>query len=102
MKKLIESTHDTLLEGTSLKIIKFYTEWCAPCKILNPILVNLESSFKNVEFYECDIETNPALSVKYKIRSLPTMVFIKDSAILKEIVGMKTPQYIEATIRNFI
>ncbi len=57
------------------KVLKFYAEWCAPCKVLTQKLEDVET---NLPIEEVDIEKNKDLVTKYGVRSVPTMVMLED------------------------
>lgn len=70
----------------SKKILKFYAEWCGPCKMLTK---TLEGRDLGVPLEEIDIDVNSELTVKYGIRGVPTMVYVNDSGEeISRIVGM--------------
>ena len=57
------------------QIIYFSAEWCGPCKNFKPIMESVSASIP-VQFV--DIDQNPTLSAQYNIRSIPTLIFLKD------------------------
>jgi thiol-disulfide isomerase/thioredoxin len=69
------------------KILKFEGSWCAPCKALNKTLSQEE--FNDIEIVKIDIdeESNSELIGKYKIRSIPTLIYFKDGIEINTTVG---------------
>jgi thioredoxin 1 len=57
------------------QIIYFSAVWCGPCKNFKPIMESVSNSIP-VQFI--DVDQNPTLAAKYNIRSIPTLVFLKD------------------------
>jgi thioredoxin 1 len=57
------------------QIIYFSAEWCGPCKNFKPIMESVSNSIP-VQFV--DVDENPQLSAQYNIRSIPTLIFLKD------------------------
>jgi len=57
------------------QIIYFSAEWCGPCKNFKPIMESVSNSIP-VQFV--DIDQNPTLAAQYNIRSIPTLIFLKD------------------------
>lgn len=71
-------------------VIKFFATWCRPCDLFGsgawPRLVEANS---DVLFLECDSDRNPEMSEKYKVTSLPTVVFLRDGLEASRIQGLK-------------
>ena len=83
MNHLEKDNLDELIkEGTHL--LDFYAQWCGPCKMLMPIL---ESISNKIDIIKIDIDEFPKLTSKYRIMSVPTLIFVKDGNIEKEIIG---------------
>ena len=73
-----------------LEVKKFYGTWCGPCRILTPILNEIKSQFKNVSFTEHDVDDDFDEASKYGIRSVPTVILIKDGVEVERIVGLSS------------
>jgi len=67
-----------------LEILKFYANWCGPCKVLSQRLKDVK------EITEINIEENHETSIKYKIRNIPALVFLKDGVEVHRSVGLIT------------
>ena len=62
-----------------IKLLDFYADWCGPCKIMDPIFVEIEKDYTGkIEFQKVDVEADEALSSKFGIMSIPTFVILKD------------------------
>ncbi len=67
MKKFNELTND-------LSLVDFYTTWCGPCRMLAPILEQLEG----IDVIKVDVEEERELGMKYKINVVPTLILFKN------------------------
>lgn len=76
---------DHIPKGTK-KIIKFSAEWCGPCKRISPVFKKLSEEYKNIDFYDVDIEENGVLAERFNITAMPTFVFLKDE---KEVLRLQ-------------
>ena len=83
-----------------LKLVKFYTTWCVPCKMLTPILNQLKQEF-NLEIEEINADNGvPEEYSSYNIMSTPTVLVFKDGKFVEKIQGLQTPQTYKETIQR--
>jgi thioredoxin 1 len=71
-----------------LEVKKFGASWCGPCRALAPILNELKAQFKNVPVVEYDVDNDFEEATKYGIRSVPTVVVIKDGVEVDRVIGL--------------
>jgi thioredoxin 1 len=71
-----------------MKVIKFSASWCQPCKSLSKML---EKDPLGVEVEEIDIDENSDMATQFKIRSVPTLVLMKDGVEVDRIMGTQQP-----------
>jgi len=77
-----------------MKFLKFYADWCGPCKVLT---TNLEKA--GVEYEAIDIEENRDVCITYNIRSIPVFIALDDNdKEINRFVGIKTPTAIKQWI----
>ena len=68
---------DWNFKGEHPAIIDFYADWCGPCKMVAPILEELSDEYKDkVTIYKVDTEVEQELSAIFRIRSIPSLLFI--------------------------
>jgi thioredoxin len=67
------------------QILYFSATWCGPCKNFKPIMESVSNSIP-VQFI--DVDQNPTLSAQYNIRSIPTLVFLKDGQEINKKPGV--------------
>jgi thioredoxin 1 len=68
--------------------IKFWATWCGPCRVITPVLKKLDDEFNDVDFLSIDIDQVPTLAQKFKVRSLPTVLFIEDGKEMERLSGV--------------
>jgi thioredoxin 1 len=80
-------------------VVDFYADWCGPCKMISPLLEEINQERNDVTIVKVDTGESAVISRKFNIRSLPTMVFLKNgieidrfsAAVTKTIIN----QYID-------
>jgi thioredoxin 1 len=79
------------IEGVA--VIDFWAEWCGPCRMIGPIIEELHHEYAGkVVVGKVDVDTNPEVSMKYGIRNIPTVLFLKNGEIVDKQVGVTTKQ----------
>lgn len=77
-----------------MKVLKFYGDWCAPCKALSVTMATMDIQ---VDVQEVDVDSNPELMREYGIRSVPTMVLLNDfDKEVNRVSGNQSKEQIEA------
>lgn len=72
-----ESNQDWKYEGKIPCIIDFYADWCAPCKMVAPILEDLAREYDGkINVYKIDTEKEQELASMFGIRSIPSLLFV--------------------------
>ena len=95
-----DSTFDTdVIKSDKLTVIDFWAEWCGPCKALGPVVEQLATDYAGkVNIGKLDVDSNPEVSMKYGIRSIPTILFIKGGQVVDKVVGAVPKAQLQSTI----
>jgi thioredoxin 1 len=67
------------------QILYFTASWCGPCRMLGPIM---ESVKGQVNYSKLDVDTEQDLAIKYKVRSVPTLVLVENGVEKNRLVGV--------------
>jgi thioredoxin 1 len=87
MLEVTDANYKTEIDPKDYAVVVFTAEWCGGCRLLKPRLPGLVEGNDDVVFGTINAETNRELVVKFGIRSLPAMIFLKKGVELSRLVG---------------
>ena len=70
-----------------LAVIDLYADWCGPCRLLAPIMEELEREYPDVKFCKINVDEEPELTAMFKTESIPYIALVKDNTFLDFSVG---------------
>jgi thioredoxin 1 len=83
-----QSFDETLVATEGLVMVDFWADWCGPCRAIAPVLEELaEASEGRVTLTKVNVDENPGLAARYDIRSIPTILFVKNGAVVDRVIG---------------
>ena len=85
-------------KGNNVKILKFYADWCGPCKMLSKTIETIKDEIP-FEIEEIDADTNIDMAQKYNIRGLPTMVIVDGGTEVKRHIGNMTADQVRKFVK---
>ena len=84
-------------------VIDFSAEWCAPCKLLSPTLERLAKDYDGkVRFLYGDVDQVRDLAMKFRITSVPTLLFFKNGQVVGQMIGNRPYQDIKALLDRLL
>lgn len=71
-------------------LLDFWASWCGPCKMLSPVLSEIADEYADVlKVAKVNVDDEPELAMKFKVSSIPMLVFFKDGRIVSTSVGYR-------------
>ena len=91
---------DVIASGKPL-VVDFWAAWCGPCKMLSPVLDELEQEMGDkVVFGKVNVDDNMELSTEYGIMNIPTILFFKNGELVERNVGVATKSKLKEMIEK--
>lgn len=91
----VEEFNDIVIEGKKTVLVDFFATWCGPCKMLSPILEQVEKeSQSKVEIYKVDVDNAFEIAKSYGVMSVPTLILFKNGVEAKRAIGLKNKDFI--------
>ena len=89
MAKIATNTSfDGLLESEKLVIVDFWATWCGPCRMLSPLLDEVEEEMADkVTVVKVNVDDADEIAMRFRIMSIPTLLFFKNGQIVDKTVG---------------
>jgi thioredoxin 1 len=85
--ELMDHDFEEKLQSNSF-VIDFYADWCAPCQALKPVFEKASKEFDKVNFFKVNVEKSARIASEFGVRSLPTIIFVKNGEEVERITGM--------------
>jgi thioredoxin 1 len=79
---------ETLAQHDGLLMVDFWAEWCGPCRAIAPVLEELaRDSAGRITLAKVNVDENHALAARYSIRSIPTVLFVRQGKVVDQLIG---------------
>ena len=83
-----------------LVLVDFYADWCGPCKMLSPILEEINDEDENVKIIKVNIDDSRFLAKYYQIQSIPTLILLRNGQFLNKMIVFRPKKIIKELIEK--
>lgn len=90
-----------VLQSDKPVLVDFWAEWCAPCRMLGPIIEDLAADYDGkVRIAKLDIDANQQVAMQFGIRSIPTVMVFDKGQVVDMVVGVQPKQAYEESLKK--
>lgn len=94
-----ENNFNELINNDTV-LVDFFAEWCGPCKMLAPILEEINEDRSNIKIVKVNVDDIPSLAKSYGIMSIPTLLLFKNGNLVKQTTGFMQKEDLIEWIEN--
>ena len=100
VKEINAEEYSEIVNSSNPVVIDFHATWCGPCKVLSPILEELDDEIQGVEFVKLDVDQHPQIAGQNQVMGVPTVVILKDGEVKDRFVGVQPKEVIKEKITS--
>ena len=90
---------EKVLNSGHVTVVDFWAQWCGPCRAIAPIIEELADEYAGTALVgKVDVDANQELAMQYSIRSIPTILILKDGEVVEKHVGAITKPALQSKI----
>lgn len=95
------SKFNEMISGKQPVLVDFYADWCAPCRMMSPIIEKVAANMKgDLKVIKVNVDQNQEAAVKYGIRSIPTLMLFQNGEVKWQGVGVMQADQIEQIVKT--
>jgi thioredoxin 1 len=90
-----ENFEEKIVKGKDILVVDFWATWCGPCRMIGPIIEKLHEEYKDSEtvgVYKVNTDEEQDITIKFGIRSIPTILFFKKGELVDTFIGTRSEQ----------
>ncbi len=82
-----ENFENEVMKADCTVLVDLFAQWCAPCKMLSPVLEEIAEERADVKICKIDVDASPQLARAFRASSIPMLVVVKDGSAVRQSVG---------------
>jgi len=99
---LTDANFDEVVGGNRLVLVDFWAAWCAPCRMIAPVLEEIARENSGLVVGKLNVDENPVKAAEFRIMSIPNLLLFKDGKVVENVVGAVPKSHLEAVIKKHL
>lgn len=83
-------------------VVDLFATWCGPCKMLAPVYEAVSGEYPNVPFLKIDVDQDPDVAARYKVTTVPTVLFIKGGEVVDKAIGFLPKDQLKKKVEAYL
>ena len=95
---------DEIEKAPGLHMVDFWAVWCGPCRLVAPVVAELAAQYhdKGLHVAKLDVDTNQRTTTRFRVMSIPSILFFKGGALVDTVVGAVPKTVLEEKIKKHL
>lgn len=103
MMTITNTNLNEIAASSKVVLIDFWATWCGPCRILSPTVDEIAAEYEGrVTVAKCNVDDAQDVAMQYRIRTIPTLIFLKDGEVADRTVGVVSKAEIAAKLDSLL
>lgn len=88
-----------VLQAKGTVLVDFWASWCAPCRMLAPVVEGFADSHPEIKVCKINIDEESELAISYKVMSIPTLIVFRGGEVAGKSVGVISKEELEQLVK---